>query len=488
MPYLKKNKKIELVGSELEVFLTTGIGVFSWFKGKKIKFNPRPFSEKKKLDETEKNLVDFHLEMVKKIDTLIEEHEREKETVFEEVPDSISQEELEDSLEEIVEMREPFKRKLEIPDFKTEMQPESIFDNIDVEKEEFEITLPGEIHRDFKFVTNLEEPKDIVYVKNIESGHVKDDDLHSRMLDSQDKMTQNSTMGFARVRSKKKMANLKEQKTKNKKQKVISKTQNRGTEVTTTKKKKSKKKNGLEKTRKEVEKARREVEKKKKELGVIEEEIKKKEKDLKRKKIERIRKKKEEKQVKKVEMEQSYIPVNFNHRWRKFKEKEKEELEKEEIERQRAEMEKLKKLELKKAKELAKKKEKELKEKKKELEEKAKLEAKKKRLEAKHDLKEEMKKKEEAERQKELKMKTAEKKKTGIFTKKEKPSSLATKHSLSRKKNLEQEQPVLDDDIRKVLLITDNLLEKLPEDVIDEFVQSEDFSLYEKVISKYKVK
>lgn len=396
MPYLKKNKKIELVGSELEVFLTTGIGVFSWFNGKKIKFNPRPFSEKKKLDETEKNLVDFHLETVKKIDALIEEHECEKETVFEEEPDSISQEKLEDSLEEIVEIREPFKRKLDIPDFKTEMQSENIFDNIDVEKEEFEITLPGEIHRDFKFVTTLEEPKDIVYIKNIESGHVKDDDLHSRMLDSQDKMTQNSAMGFVRVRSKKEMANLKEQKIKNKKQKIISKTQNKGTEVTTTKKKKSKKKNGLEKTRKEVEKARREVEKKKKE--------------------------------------------------------------------------------------------KELKKKKKGLEEKAKLEAKKKRLEAKHALKEEKKKKEEAERQKKLKMKTAEKKKTGIFTKKEKPSPLATKHSLSRKKNLEREQSVLDDDIRKVLLITDNLLEKLPEDVIDEFVQSEDFSLYEKVISKYKVK
>jgi len=472
MSYSQKNKRKRLAKSELDIFLTTEMGFFSWFKGKKIKFTPRLFSEKKKLDETEKNLVDFHLEMVKKIDTLIEEHERKKETVFEEEPDSISQEKLEDSLEEIVEIREPFKRKLETPDFKTETRSENIFDNMDVEKEEFETTLPGGIHSDFKFVTSLEEPKDIVYIKNIESRHVKDDDLRSRMLGSQDKATQNSAMDFAGVRSKKEMANLEEQKTKNKKQEIISKTQNRGTEAITTKKKKSKKKNGLEKTRKEVEKARREVEKKKKELDAIEEEIKKKEKDLKRKKIERIRKKKEEKQVKKVEMEQSYIPVNFNHRRRKFKEKEKEELEKEEIERQRTEMEKLKNLELKKVKELAKKKEKELKRKKKELEEKAKLEA----------------KKEEAERQKKLKMKTAEKKKTGIFTKKEKPSLPATKHSLSRKKNLEQEQPVLDDDIRKVLLMTDNLLEKLPEDVIDEFVQSEDFSLYEKVISKYKVK
>jgi hypothetical protein len=390
MSYSQKNKRKRAAISELDIFLTTEMGFFGWFKGKKIKFNPRPFSEKKKLDETEKNLVDFHLEMVKKIDALIEEHEREKEIVFEEEPDSISQEKLEDSLEEIVEIRESFKRKLDMPNFKTEMQSENIFDNIDVEKEEFETTLPGEIHHDFKFVTSLEEPKDIVYIRNIESEHVKDDDFHSRMLDGQNKATQSSAMGFARVKSKKETANLKEQKTKNKKQKIISKTQNKGTKVITTKKKKSKKK--------------------KKELG-----------------------------------------------------------------------------------------------------EKAKLETKKKRLEAKHALKEEKRKKKEAERQKKLKMKTTEKKKesvknllfskksdkifsktekkkTGIFTKKEKPSLLATKHLHSRKKNLEQEQSVLDDDIRKVLLITDNLLEKLPEDVIDEFVQSDDFSLYEKVISKYKTK
>jgi len=47
------------------------------------------------------------------------------------------------------------------------------------------------------------------------------------------------------------------------------------------------------------------------------------------------------------------------------------------------------------------------------------------------------------------------------------------------------ENLLVDNDIRKVLEITDNLLGKLPEEIIDEFVKSEDFKLYEKVINKF---
>jgi hypothetical protein len=56
------------------------------------------------------------------------------------------------------------------------------------------------------------------------------------------------------------------------------------------------------------------------------------------------------------------------------------------------------------------------------------------------------------------------------------------------KKEMEKEDSILDENIKKVLLITDNLLGNLPEEVIDEFVKSKDFALYEKVISKYKIK
>ncbi|MEA3458200.1 MAG: hypothetical protein U9R21_05930, partial [Candidatus Thermoplasmatota archaeon] len=56
------------------------------------------------------------------------------------------------------------------------------------------------------------------------------------------------------------------------------------------------------------------------------------------------------------------------------------------------------------------------------------------------------------------------------------------------KREVERENPLLDDEIKKVLTITDNLLGKLPEEIIDEFAKSKDFELYEKIIGKYKIK
>jgi hypothetical protein len=47
---------------------------------------------------------------------------------------------------------------------------------------------------------------------------------------------------------------------------------------------------------------------------------------------------------------------------------------------------------------------------------------------------------------------------------------------------------VVDADIQQVLRITDNLLGNLPEEKIRQFAQSKDFQLYEKVLTKYKIK
>lgn len=46
----------------------------------------------------------------------------------------------------------------------------------------------------------------------------------------------------------------------------------------------------------------------------------------------------------------------------------------------------------------------------------------------------------------------------------------------------------LDEDVRQVLLITDDLLGKLPDDVIENFATSKDFELYERVMRKYNIK
>jgi hypothetical protein len=56
--------------------------------------------------------------------------------------------------------------------------------------------------------------------------------------------------------------------------------------------------------------------------------------------------------------------------------------------------------------------------------------------------------------------------------------------------NKEKYTPSLefDEEIKKVLLMTDTLLEELPDDVLDDFMHSEDFRLYAKVLNKFKAK
>lgn len=44
----------------------------------------------------------------------------------------------------------------------------------------------------------------------------------------------------------------------------------------------------------------------------------------------------------------------------------------------------------------------------------------------------------------------------------------------------------IDEDSKKVLLMTDELLEKLPDDVVDKFVNSPEFETYKKVLEKVK--
>lgn len=54
----------------------------------------------------------------------------------------------------------------------------------------------------------------------------------------------------------------------------------------------------------------------------------------------------------------------------------------------------------------------------------------------------------------------------------------------------EKQTPTLliDDELIKVLHMTDNLLGELPDDILNDFVESKDYKLYEKVMNKYKIK
>jgi hypothetical protein len=124
--------------------------------------------------------------------------------------------------------------------------------------------------------------------------------------------------------------------------------------------------------------------------------------------------------------------------------------------------------------------------------------------------------KEECEPQKKVSKNKDEKEKKGLFTSSEKSFSL-----FKRKTNKKQKKPskakstnpstsdtkkdpitnqihtspaettipteTIDEDVIHLLKITDELLGKLPEEVIEEFSQSDDFALYEKVMKKYDI-
>ena len=64
-----------------------------------------------------------------------------------------------------------------------------------------------------------------------------------------------------------------------------------------------------------------------------------------------------------------------------------------------------------------------------------------------------------------------------------------SKESVEKQLDTDQtnEDTVVDEEVIELLKITDDLLGKLPDEVIEEFSQSEDFSLYEKVMKKYEI-
>jgi len=214
---------------------------------------------------------------------------------------------------------------------------------------------------------------------------------------------------------------------------------------------------------------------------------------------------KEQKQ-KKLDDKQSYIPVDFDERSKELKEQQQQEEEQKQQQEQKIqkqlehEHEKLEKLETKKTKleekkhEILQKEKKEQKKtitppkielhtKKQEREQKRlqRIELRKARLEERLRLKKEKQALKEKQKQQHLKQKGNNKKQQ---PKKEK----TTGFSLFKKEKPAPQTNELDDDLKKVLLMTDSLLGELPQDVIDKFAQSEDFELYERVLNKYKLK
>jgi len=196
-----------------------------------------------------------------------------------------------------------------------------------------------------------------------------------------------------------------------------------------------------------------------------------------------------DKKQKKLEIEQTYIPVDFEERSKEIKEKQnkdeeqKRQQEEKILKQLEREHEKLEKLETKKS--ILEERKQELKEKEKkspkkdsdlektapELKKEAKEQKRLQRLEIRKARVEERRHKKEEKQALKLKQKQQHLKHKGKEKQKTHPPSLE-----------------LNEDIKKVLLMTDSLLAELPEEVLNEFVQSEAFELYEKVLNKYKIK
>ena len=51
----------------------------------------------------------------------------------------------------------------------------------------------------------------------------------------------------------------------------------------------------------------------------------------------------------------------------------------------------------------------------------------------------------------------------------------------------EGQEFLMDEETRNILRVLDDLLENLPEEVVDKFARSDDYLLYERVLEKYKL-
>jgi len=459
----KKERTLGL--SNLEILVSTNMGIFKWLENKEIKFNPRPFVHKQTHYFHHTKNIEFYADMVKKIDALIQESEQD--AVFEVVDAEPSTKAT--TMGEIAEIRNPLQRRPERSPPSLDAPAPPVFNKLGTETELFDVQLPNTTHTDFKIVASIDDIAAPAFRKHVEESS-KTKDFHTWMLGIDEKQGQKVAMNFAKIRVRKKEGAAKKKPTKD-----AGKTKQKGVSTTTSSGKETgghKNINGVTKTLQELEKTKKEIEQREKKLQEAKELEKQKERELKVKEIETKKQKKLKERERKKQLKQQQIKERELQKAERLKQKELLKQEKQKkllakkalLEQKKREKQKVK------VKEIETKKQKQLKTE--EPEKKAKF-----ILFKKGDEKEET--------QEKIKKKMRAKK-----TRKKAPtlSTSKTHHFLHKKKEITEESPMVDDDLIKVLTIADNLLEKLPNDVVDNFVQTKDFELYERVISKYKIK
>jgi hypothetical protein len=216
-----------------------------------------------------------------------------------------------------------------------------------------------------------------------------------------------------------------------------------------------------------------------------------------------------DKKQKKLGVEQAYIPDDFEERWKKLKEKQSKDEEKQQQEEKRNKLlkqdpKKFEEIVINKTKPQEKKQGLFHQEKKiptdihhtepnsnhKELEKEQmrlqRLEMRQARIEERLRKKREKHEQKIKQKQQQLQQKKEQEQQLNQKEDKKQPQKIEKDTFFAKEKNLQSLE--FDEDVKKVLLMTDTLLEELPEDILTDFMHSEDFKLYAKVLNKYKAK
>lgn len=492
MPRSKKKERT-LGPSKLANVFSTRRGLFDWLADKEIAVTPP--TKKKTHRFHAVNTFKCHEDMVKRIDALIEQNEQD--AVFEVVEHD--SETKPTTMGKIAEIRNPLQRRPErSPPSLDAPTTRPVFNKVGAETELFDVELPASMPSDFRIITSVDEMVDPAFKRSVEeSGKARD--FHTWMLGINETHAQQVAMSFGRTKVNRTKGSTTQKRAKNSgktthkpikntgKQKLTGVSHTASSDERTTSHTKM---NSVTKTKQELEETKKRIEEQKKALREAEKQERVKAMKLKQQLIEKQRRAKQAEKRKRLEQRKAVREAKQQEQEQKKRKKVLERQKRLELQQKEKE-EKMKRLEQQK-KERAEGLKRAEQEKMKRIEQQQREKAEElKRAERERMKRLEQQQKEKAEKLKRIEQEKKERMKKKIKVKKKKAPKLVTSkthHFLHMKKEVSEKSPMIDDDLIKVLTIADNLLEKLPNDAVDKFVQSKDFELYEKVISKYKIK
>ncbi|PNX45793.1 MAG: hypothetical protein BV457_08895, partial [Thermoplasmata archaeon M9B1D] len=180
---MQKDGKIKLDNCIIEAMLSIEMGFLGSLKGKKIKFNLSPLSKSKNLKENNKNFVDFHLDITKKIDKVINENEKVNN----------QQERQPETNIDFVEIRKNWLKGPLFPEFKTDPQGNPIFNEVNIGEDLFEIISPPEFENNI----NREDWHEDTLVPTVEKPN--NEEYKNILIDEEKQSSQKWLMSLSKI-------------------------------------------------------------------------------------------------------------------------------------------------------------------------------------------------------------------------------------------------------------------------------------------------